>query len=127
GLKAQITSPGPESILTSSTVTFIWDTGRGVSEYWLSIGRTLGGTQLYDQSQRTNLSVSVPGLPTDGSTLYVRLWSLIAGVWQWNDYTYRSGAPSAQITSPTPGSRLTSSTVNFMWSTGSQVSEYWLS
>jgi hypothetical protein len=27
-------------------------------------------------------------LPTDGRTLYVRLWSLVSGAWQFNDYTY---------------------------------------
>jgi hypothetical protein len=30
----------------------------------------------------------VPGLPTDGSILYVRLWSYIGGQWFWRDYTY---------------------------------------
>ena len=56
--KAQITSPPPGSTLTSSTVTFIWNSGTGVSEYWLSIGATPGGNQIYEQSQGTNLSVT---------------------------------------------------------------------
>jgi hypothetical protein len=86
--RAQMTSPTPGSTLTSSTVTFVWDTGTGVSQYWLSIGATPGGNQIYEQSQGTNLSVTVSGLPTDGSTIHARLWSLIAGVWQWNDYSY---------------------------------------
>jgi hypothetical protein len=29
-------------------------------------------------------------LPTNGSTVYVRLWSLVGGVWQWNDYEYQA-------------------------------------
>ena len=36
--KAAMTSPVPGSTLTSSTVTFRWNTGTGVSQYWLSIG-----------------------------------------------------------------------------------------
>jgi hypothetical protein len=29
-------------------------------------------------------------LPTDGSTLYVRLWSQIGGAWQYADYSYKT-------------------------------------
>ena len=78
----------PGSTLTSSTVTFFWNTGTGVSEYWLEIGTNFAGNQLYSQSQGTNLSVTVSGLPVNGSTLYVRMWSKISGVWQFNDYVY---------------------------------------
>ena len=28
-------------------MTFVWSTGSGVAEYWLDIGTTMGGTQLY--------------------------------------------------------------------------------
>jgi hypothetical protein len=128
GVKAQITSPAPGSTLASSTVTFVWNTGTGVSEYWLEIGTSPGGSQIYSQSQGTNLSVTVSGLPTNGSTVYVRLWSRINGAWQFNDYTYTatSSGGRAQITSPAPGSTLASSTVAFVWNTGTGVPEYWL-
>jgi hypothetical protein len=128
--KAQITSPVPGSTLTSSTVTFVWNTGSGVERYWLDVGTTLGGTQIYTDSQGTNLSMTVSGLPTNGSTVYVRLWSLIGGAWQINDYTYTAASGGAgvkaAITSPVPGSTLTSSTVTFVWNTGSGVERYWL-
>ena len=111
-------------------MTFVWNTGSGVAEYWLDIGTTAGGAQIYTQPQGTNLSATVAGLPADGSTVYVRLWSRISGAWQFNDYTYTatSGGASvnAAITSPVPGSTLTLSTVTFVWNTGSGVSEYWL-
>src|SRR5262245_17758623 len=35
GVKAQITRPAPGSTLASSTVTFVWTTGTGVSEFWV--------------------------------------------------------------------------------------------
>jgi hypothetical protein len=56
----------------------------------LEVGTTQGGNQIYPGSQVTNLTATVPGLPTNGSTVYVRLWSLISGTWQnnYNDYTY---------------------------------------
>jgi hypothetical protein len=124
--KAAITSPTPGSTLTSSMVTFTWSVGTGVSEYWVYIGTSPGGYEIYTQSQGTGPSVTVSGLPTNGITLYVRLWSLISGVWQSNDYTYTAASAGsetkAQITSPAPGSTLISSTVTFTWSVGSGAS-----
>ncbi len=128
--KAQMTSPTPGSTLTSSVVTFTWSVGSGVSEYWVYIGTSPGGYEFYTQSQGASLSVTVSGLSSNGSTLYVRLWSKISGVWQSNDYTYTAAsggnATKAQMTSPAPGSTLTSSVVTFTWSVGSGVSEYWV-
>jgi Calcineurin-like phosphoesterase/Beta-propeller repeat len=128
--KAQVTSPPPGSTLPSSTATFTWNSGSGVSAYWLEVGTTPGGNQIYPGSQVTNLSATVSGLPTNGSTVYVRLWSLISGTWLHNDYTYTAfsggGGVKAQITSPPPGSILPSSTVTFTWNSGSGVSGYWL-
>jgi serine protease len=53
------------------------------------------------------------------------LYSEIGGVWQSNTYTYTeaSSAP-ATMTSPTPGSVLTGSSVTFTWTAGSGVTEY---
>jgi hypothetical protein len=127
--KAQITAPAPGSTLTSSTVTFSWSSGSGVSQYWLEVGTTLGGTQIYSQSQGTGRSATVAGLPTNGTPVYVRLWSRIDGSWQYNDYTYKASGSAtirAQITSPAPGATLPSSTVTFGWSPGIGVTEYWL-
>ena len=125
---AVMLSPTPGSTLTSSTVSFTWSSGSGVSAYWLEVGTTLGGNQIYPGSQVTNLSAIVPGLPANGSTVYVRLWFLASGAWRFNDYTYTSasGPSGAAMLSPTPGSTLPASTVTFIWSAGSGVSAYWL-
>ena len=62
-------------------------------------------------------------IPTYGQTLYVRLYSLIKGAWQYKDYTYtqgrRAGAGGAHL--PTPGSTLTGSTATFNWTAGGGV------
>jgi hypothetical protein len=85
---AQITTPAPSSTLTASTVTFQWTGGTGVSDYWLTVGTTVGGQDLFSQERGTSLSATVAGLPTNSSTLHVRMFSLIGGTWQYNDYTY---------------------------------------
>ncbi len=61
------------------------------------------------------------GLPTDGSTVYVTLYSLMGGQWLNNTYTYTafnvSGAQGV-ITTPTPDSTFNGSSVTFNWTAG---------
>src|SRR2546429_7188849 len=81
-------SPTPGSTLAGATVSFGWSAGTGATEYWLEVGTTgVGSTNLYSQSQGLNLSGTVNGLPTNGSTVYVRLWTRL-GAWWLIDYTY---------------------------------------
>ena len=85
---ASLTTPTPSSILTGSSVQFQWSAGAGVSQYRLSVGTTFGAANLFDQIVGTNVSQTVTGLPTMGGPLHVRLWSLIAATWRFNDYSY---------------------------------------
>ena len=118
--KAVIVSPTPGSTLTSSSVSFTWSAGSGATEYYLQVGTTVGGQELYSVSEGTNLSATVMALPTNGSTVYVRLWSKIGGLWSYNDYSYVSctgcTATKAAMTTPAPGSTLSSSLTTFWWS-----------
>jgi hypothetical protein len=87
-----ITSPLPGSTLTSSSATFQWISGTGVTEYFFYVGTSFGASDLYAQSQGLNLSVTVNGLPVNGSTLYVRLWWNTSAGWQYTDYTYTASS-----------------------------------
>jgi len=123
---ATISSPASGSTLTSSTVVFSWTTGSQVTEYDLHVGTTGAGSTNIFGGEVTGQSKSISGIPTNGATMNVRLYSLINGAWQYNDYTYTEESPAAPatITSPTPGSALTSSSTTFSWTTGSQVTQY---
>ena len=88
---AQFTSPAPGSTLSSSTVTFTWSPGTGISEYWLSIGTTLNGNQLGGGSTGMATSRTISGLPTGGRTIYARIESLRGGVWYSSYATYTAG------------------------------------
>ncbi len=115
---AELTSPTPGSTLTSSTVTFI-RTDVGASKYYLYVGTKKGGDSIYG-GYFNGTSQEVSGLPTDGSTIYVRLHSWVSNIWHYIDYTYKAKSndkPSktAELTSPTPGSTFTSATVTFRW------------
>jgi hypothetical protein len=89
---AIVESPQPKSTLTGASVTFQWDACDLASAYWIDVGSTPGGNQYY-QSQplpTTTFSAKVTGLPTNGSTVYVTMYSLISGQWLYNQYTYTS-------------------------------------
>ncbi|HJR07121.1 MAG TPA: hypothetical protein VJ842_07685, partial [Pyrinomonadaceae bacterium] len=87
--RARITNPSNGSTLTSSSVTFSWTSGSGVSNYYLYVGTSPGGNNIFNNFVSSS-SQNVSGLPTDGRTVYVRLWSQLGGVWQFIDYTYQA-------------------------------------
>jgi hypothetical protein len=65
-----------------------------VTEWWLYVGSSLGGTEFHDSgSLGSNVSATVGGLPEDGSTLWVRLWYLTDD-WYSVDFTYEAAAGS---------------------------------
>jgi hypothetical protein len=125
-----ITSPTPSSTLTGSSVTFTWTAGSGATAYWLDIGNVAGGDQYLQSGNLGNvLTTKVNGLPTNGSTVYVSLYSLVSGTWLSNAYTYTAynlAAAGGVLTTPTPGSTLTGSRVTFDWTAGAGASAYWL-
>jgi hypothetical protein len=126
--KATMTSPADGSTLPSSSVTFSWTAGSGVTQYWLFIGNTPGTYDIYNADMGTSRSRTVSNLPSDGRTIYVTLWSLINGAWQYNQYSYKTGSACAKaaMTSPADGSTLPS-TATFNWSNpGSCALQYWL-
>jgi len=129
---ATMAAPAPGSTLSGASVTFQWNTVSNATNYWLMVGTYLGGNNLFGEDQGTLSSATVSGLPTDGRTLYVRLWSYIDSNWVSNDYTYKAFAPAgvtptkAQITAPAAGSKFSTSPVIFTWDAGVAVSRYYL-
>jgi hypothetical protein len=126
-----MSSPTPGSTLTSSSQTFTWTCSScGATAYWLDIGTTKGGSNLYNSGNLGNvLAVTASGLPTNGAMLYVTLFSLVSGSWLYNQYTYTalSGTSDAAVmSSPTPGSTLTGSSVTFTWTAGTGATNYWV-
>src|ERR1700722_16481453 len=125
-----LTTPAPGSTLSGSSVTFAWSAGSGASAYWVDVGSTTGAHDYYSSGNLGNvLTTTVNGLPTDGSTVYVTLYSMINGSWQSNGYTYSaftSTGGSALMQTPVPGSTLTGNSVTFTWSAGASATAYWL-
>jgi hypothetical protein len=120
--------PAPATVLGGASVTFTWSASSGASAYWMDVGSVQGQGNIFGQNVALATSQTVNGMPTDGSTVYVRLWTLLGGTWQSNDYTYKAGGGNTKsaITSPVPGSALSGSSVTFTWSAVSGAVVYWL-
>jgi hypothetical protein len=126
---AMIATPKPGSTLGTSNVTFTWTPGYGVASYTLWLGLSgPGSSSLYNSGPMTAPSATVTSLPARGATVYARLFSVIGGKSQHNDYTYAEAGSPAAMTSPAPGKTLGTSGVTFTWTAGYGVTEYnlWL-
>jgi hypothetical protein len=114
---AALTSPTPGSSLTGTSATFTWSPGIGATEYMLYLGSTsVRSNNLYNSGPTKVTSVTVTGLPTNGETIYARLYSLIGGAWHTLDYTYSEAALQSAMVYPLAGSTLTGSSETFSWS-----------
>ena len=126
-VSAAMISPSPGSVLSGSSATFTWSAGVGSTAYTLYLGTTgSGSSNIYKSSALTGTSVTVSGIPTNGVNLYVTLFSFIGGAWKPVNYVYTQAGTStlAAMTSPAPGSALTSTTVTFSWSAGKGPTGY---
>lgn len=85
-----LVSPPLEAPLPGPTVLFEWtDGGTDVSEWGVFMGSSVGANYILDSgSLGSELSLIVEGLPTDGEAIFVRLWYMIEGTWQFSDFYY---------------------------------------
>lgn len=99
---AVMTSPAPLSTLNSTSATFNWTAGSGVTQYMLFVGTATRGNDIYNQTFTSGTtSATVSGIPTGGAQLFVTLYSLVNGAWQAYDYTFtESGAPNSISLTP---------------------------
>jgi hypothetical protein len=126
--KAVLTTPAPGSTLPGTSATFSWTAGSGSQGYFLWVGTTGAGSKnVYDSGEVTVTSETVSSLPTNGETIYVRLFTVINSTLEYNDYTYTAAA-QAILKTPTPGSTLPGASETFTWTaaTGSGLEGYWL-
>ena len=132
GTAAIITSPSNGKELTSSTVTFTFNQGENVTALKMTIGSTLGASDLFNDEQLIGLNSVSLELSADGRQIYLRLSSLIAGEWVHRDSTYYTFNPNQPVpeksilTSPSDDTKLRSGDITFHWSEGSLVDRNWL-
>ncbi len=126
-----LVAPVPGSVLPGDTATFGWaDNGSAVTSWELLVGTSAGAGDLYSSGTlaASTLSAEVSGLPTDGSTVYVRLRYEIDSAVTDADYQYTAatiiiGEPS--LTTPVPGSVLPGDTATFGWGANGSAVTAW--
>jgi hypothetical protein len=82
-------TPPPGSTFTSSSVTFTWSSGSATA-YFLFVGSSLHGADIYNSGSVTVRWKTVNNIPTDGRTIYVTLGSQVNGSWTYKNYTYKA-------------------------------------
>lgn len=90
GTKATLVTPKSGSMLSASTVTFQWNEGVNSNTYEFDIGSQVGGEDIVDGMPTEDTTAIVANLPSDGRTIYARLWSRFGQRWEFNDYTFKS-------------------------------------
>ncbi|MDX9798741.1 MAG: hypothetical protein RBT05_07780 [Bacteroidales bacterium] len=121
-----IISPTPATKLTSDTVTFSWNP----DGYTNFIFYAADNIAPYQSDIMTDTSITLTGFPNDGSPIYIILYYWDGLAWQSISYFYQApgyGARKPSITSPIPGSKLTSSSVIFQLDLGDYKVENWSS
>lgn len=113
---ANISSPSTGSTLPGATATFSWSPASGGLEYFIYVGSSVGSNSLVGRSVGTATSTTVTNLPTNGSTVYVRLWTRFATGWQYRDTSYRAasgaGAGSTSVAATATPTRTPTSAPN---------------
>ena len=131
--RPEFVDPIPGTVLSGAKATFNWSPNdANVTGYWIYVGTYLGGADLFKKSLGTSESVTVTGLPEDGSEIFVRLWyrTKEASTWKFIETTYLANIAETEvpeIVGPPPGSTLRGSTLTFKWrSNGANVTDYGL-
>jgi hypothetical protein len=104
---AQMIAPKAGSTLSGASTTFTWSAG-SASAYKLYVGTSPGLSNIYTSGKVFVRSATVGNLPTNGSTVYVRLLSLVRYTWQSFDYTYSTFSAASSTPTPTPAPSPTS-------------------
>ncbi len=101
-----ITTPVQGSVLDGATQTFTWQSN--ADEYWLYIGSTHGGNQHFNSGNLGTVnSYTSNNLPTDGSTVYIRLWYKTGSAnWKHIDATFTAAPEYALIAYQLPDTDL---------------------
>ena len=126
---AQLTTPAPNTStpLSGTSVAFAWNPGNLATHFELWMGNTgVGSSNLYNSGNVTATSEIVSDLPSNGQTVFTRLYWLINGAWQEADYTYKAyGSPTpAALTTPSPSTQLTSTSATFAWTAGNTATNF---
>ena len=126
-----LTSPAANAVLATSPVTFTWNPVAGAQDYWIDIGTSLYGSNIYGGYTGGATSKSADlSLFLNGQTIYVQLYAKFAGLGlvagTGNHYQFATQNPNPVLTSPAANAVLATSPVTFTWNPVAGVQDYWI-
>ena len=129
---ATVISLSPEStsqILVGASQTFSWGGSYPDSTAWrVDIGSEPGLIDIAQSGDLDSVTTwTVDNLPTDGQTIYVRLFGYNGTEWIAHDFSYIAGivVPEPLMLSPSPDQPLNDATQFFSWDDNNSGSSAW--
>lgn len=128
---AELISPPDGSSVAGECAVLEWRAGVSAASYYLEAGRTPSSTEYAGMGVGLSASRQICGLPRDGSTVHVRLWTYFGGEdWEVRNSTFRSAGNSlprvkAEMISPADKSVI-DTCADFRWTSGGGVEEYYI-
>ena len=123
---AMLKAPTAGSTFTATSATFTWTAASGATNYELFLGSTGPGSyNVFYSGDRTGTTLNATGLPTNGETIYARLYTRFNTTLVYEDYTFTATTmPPAGLISPTAGSAFTSASQTFTWNSATGATYY---
>ena len=131
--RGRFTNPVTGTSNADLTLPFTWARASDptINGYYLRIGTTQGGSDLFNSGTLGATTTSYPvarGLPT-GRVLWARLFSAVNGVFsRWQDVSFTAAPGQATFTRPANGTLALDTTLPFTWSSvsGAGLQGYYL-
>lgn len=118
----------PLQTIEGPNTTFTWANNQtDVSHYWLYLGTSIGGKDIYDSKNLGPInSASIVGIPGHINTIYARLWYKVSNsaIWRYIDSEYSNSTPDHYITNKNNNDPLSPFNDTFEWNSGAD--HYWL-
>ncbi len=129
----QTISPASGTRLSTSTVTFSWNSVTGAQDYWIDVGTAprQGNIVSGYTGGATSKTVNLTPYLT-GATIYIQLYSqfsavtLVAGTGSLFEFATASTGVNPQLISPALGTILSTSSVTFTWNAVTGAQDYWV-
>ncbi len=83
-------SPMQGKVLGSPSQTFSWNAIPNAQSYYINIGSTFGGKDIYSGASAvmTKTNTVISGLPADGRILHVAVWWRVSGKYRTTNYSF---------------------------------------
>lgn len=121
----QIFNPPPGNEIVGAQAEFQWTPKSvDVEQWWIYVGRFAGGDSILNQDMETATSVVVNNLPTDGATVYVRLFYRVGTVWNQRDHLFTTRR-LPKVTFPAPGTLVGGPEITFEWDDNGVAGNAW--